>query len=149
MLITGGREHEKSPALAGLLRGFHSVKLKPVASCDSFSTPNQSCSAIDYGACLFDEAFPLPPACRFLNDFSACRSCAILNCPSDCLGPTSNAVAGSGKSAYSDSAFYCTANPSCGDVIELIKGEFGGLGVGEGHGFVRVRCGGVGCVCGR
>ena len=32
-----------------------------------------------------------------------------------------------------------------GDVVELIKGEFGGLGVGEGHGFVRVRC--VGGVC--
>ena len=32
------------------------------------------------------------------------------------------------------------------DVIKLIKGEFGGLGVGEGHGFVRVRCVGVGCV---
>ena len=35
---------------------------------------------------------------------------------------------------------------ACGDVVELIKGEFGGLGVGEGHGFVRVRCVGVGCV---
>ena len=39
--------------------------------------------------------------------------------------------------------------PSSGDVIELIKREFSGLGVGDGHGFVRVRCVGVGCVCGR
>ena len=33
-----------------------------------------------------------------------------------------------------------------GDVVELIKGEFGGLCAGEGHGFVCVRCVGVVCV---
>ena len=50
-------------------------------------------------------------------------------------------------------SFCCTfgtskrsSDESSGDVIELIKGEFSGLGVGEGHGFVRVRCVGVGCV---
>ena len=35
------------------------------------------------------------------------------------------------------------------DGEQLIKGEFGGLGAGEGHGIVRVKCVGVGCVCGR
>ena len=47
--------------------------------------------------------------------------------------------------------YRCTSknsSPSCGDVIELIKREFGGLCVGDGHGFVRVRCVGVGCVGG-
>ena len=33
------------------------------------------------------------------------------------------------------------------DGEQLIKGEFGGLGAGESHEFVR--CVGVGCVCGR
>ena len=46
-------------------------------------------------------------------------------------------------------SFESSADESSGDVIELIKGEFGGLGAGEGHGFVCVRCVGVGCVCWR
>ena len=30
----------------------------------------------------------------------------------------------------------CSSEESCRDIVELIKGEFGGLGVGEGHGFL-------------
>ena len=44
--------------------------------------------------------------------------------------------------------FCRSSEDPCGDVIELIKREFSGLGVGDGHGFVRVRCVGVGCVGG-
>ena len=36
-------------------------------------------------------------------------------------------------------------NTAC-DGEQLIKGEFGGLGAGESHGLVCVRCVGVGCV---
>ena len=43
-------------------------------------------------------------------------------------------------------SFECSSEESCRDIVELIKGEFGGLGVGDGHGFVRVRCVGVVCV---
>ena len=38
-------------------------------------------------------------------------------------------------------------NTAC-DGEQLIKGELGGLGVDEGHGLVRVKCVGVGCVGG-
>ena len=36
-------------------------------------------------------------------------------------------------------SFECSSEESCGDIVELIKGEFSGLGVVEGHGFVRGR----------
>ena len=43
------------------------------------------------------------------------------------------------ESAFGEDGDFGSADESAkasGDVVELIKGEFGGLGVGEGHGFV-------------
>ena len=56
------------------------------------------------------------------------------------------------ESAFGEDSDFGSADEpakASGDIVELIKGEFGGLGAVEGHEFVRVRCVGVGCVCGR
>ena len=53
------------------------------------------------------------------------------------------------ESAFGEDSDFGSADEpakASGDVIQLIQGEFVGLGAGEGHGFVCGRCVGVDCV---